>query len=66
MVKYNTAKYNIGELVTIISTEHSSPNHEMSDMIGKAYPIQGIPDHTSCIINDFFWSSKDIKKCREI
>jgi len=62
MVKYNTSKYNIGDLVTIVSTKNSSPNHLMINMIGHVYPIQGIPDHTSCIINNFYWSSKDIKK----
>lgn len=66
MVKYNTAKYNIGDLVTIISIEHSGANHVMEDMIGRSFPIQGIPDHASCIINEFFWSTKDIEKFKPI
>jgi len=54
--------YEIGELVTILSTRYSSNLQPMIDMIGKVFHIEGIPDSKTCIINDYYWSMRDIKK----
>jgi hypothetical protein len=54
--------YEIGNLVTILSTRWSGGVQRMDDMIGKVFAIEGIPDSKTCIINDWYWSTRDIKK----
>ena len=54
--------YEIGDLVTIISTRYSGNVEKMIQMIGNTYTIEGIPDSNTLIINNFFWSYRDVKK----
>jgi len=62
MTKYRSDSYKVGDLVTILRATNSGNLSQMKDMVGKVFPIESIPDHSTCIINDYFWSFVDIKK----